>query len=591
MVDGRYRAVKRLGSGGMAEVWCVEDEVLGRRVALKLLGGRFVDDPEFRERFRREARAAAGLAHPNIVGIYDRSEWDGVPYIAMELVDGKTLKELVTERGPLPPDVAIAFTEQILRALGYAHRRGIVHRDVKPQNVIIDSEGQAKVADFGIARAADSEMTQTGAMVGTVQYLSPEQAEGRPVDHRSDLYSTGIVLYELLTGQVPFDGEAPISIAIKQINEPPVPPGQLEPGIPPALEAVVMRALEKDPERRFQSADEFVAALENARRAPMRRVVAEPARVVEEEPRTRWWIWALVALALAAIGVGIYFLTVGNRVTVPNLVGREASEVDPILEDRGLEVQFTTQESDDVPRDEVISQDPVAGEQVREGSTVDVVISGGRGEVPVPAVEGESREDAQRTLEDAGFKVKVEEAFSDSVDEGDVISTSPKGGEPLTKGRTVTMRVSQGPQGIAVPKVVGLQVDDAQAQLESAGLRSEVTEQETTQPAGTVMEQNPSTGTRVERGATVALTVAAQRPEVPDVTTDNPTADEATATLEQAGFKVQTRERQDPDPALAGRVVDQSPDAGESRSSGATITIYVGVSPAAETPTPTPTPG
>ena len=336
MVDGRYRAVKRLGSGGMAEVWCVEDEVLGRRVALKLLGGRFVDDPEFRERFRREARAAAGLAHPNIVGIYDRSEWDGVPYIAMELVDGKTLKELVAERGPLPPDVAIAFTEQILRALAYAHRRGIVHRDVKPQNVIIDAEGQAKVADFGIARAADSEMTQTGTIVGTVQYLSPEQAEGRPVDHRSDLYSTGIVLYELLTGQVPFDGEAPIAIAIKQFNEPPVPPGQLEPGIPPALEAVVMRALEKDPERRFQSADEFIGALENARRAPSR--AAAPARAVEE-PRTRWWIWALVALALAAVGVGIYFLTVGNRVTVPNLVGREASEVDRILE-RGLQVQF-----------------------------------------------------------------------------------------------------------------------------------------------------------------------------------------------------------------------------------------------------------
>ena len=202
MIDGRYRAQKRLGAGGMAEVWCAEDEVLGRRVALKLMGGRFAEDPEFHERFRREAQAAAGMQHPNIVGVYDRSEWDGTPYIAMELVDGKTLKELVTERGPLPPDVAVGLTEQVLRALGYAHRRGIVHRDIKPQNVIIDRDGQAKVADFGIARAGDtSEMTQAGAIVGTMQYLSPEQAEGHPVDRRADLYSVGIVLYELLTGQ------------------------------------------------------------------------------------------------------------------------------------------------------------------------------------------------------------------------------------------------------------------------------------------------------------------------------------------------------------------------------------------------------
>src|ERR1700754_1833283 len=178
IVDGRYRALKRLGAGGMAEVWCAEDEVLGRRVALKLLGSRFAEDPEFRERFRREAQAAAGLTHPNIVGIFDRSEWDGTPYIAMELVDGQTLKELVQQRGPLPPNIAVGLTEQILGALGYAHRRGIVHRDVKPQNVILDPEGQAKVADFGIARAGHSDMTQTGAMIGTVQYLSPEQANG-----------------------------------------------------------------------------------------------------------------------------------------------------------------------------------------------------------------------------------------------------------------------------------------------------------------------------------------------------------------------------------------------------------------------------
>src|SRR3954454_19124462 len=201
MVDNRYRALKRLGAGGMAEVWCAEDEVLGRRVALKLLGGRFADDTEFRERFRREAQAAAGLAHPNIVGIFDRAEWEGTPYIAMELVDGRTLKELVIARGPLPPTVAVNFVEQILKALAYAHRRGLVHRDIKPQNVIVDAEGTAKVADFGIARAANSEMTQTGAIVGTVQYLSPEQAQGLPVDLHTDLYSTGIVLYELFTGR------------------------------------------------------------------------------------------------------------------------------------------------------------------------------------------------------------------------------------------------------------------------------------------------------------------------------------------------------------------------------------------------------
>src|SRR3954471_8791974 len=319
IVDGRYRAIKRLGVGGMAEVWCVEDEVLGRRVALKLLGGRFAEDPDFRERFRREAQSAAGLTHPNIVGIFDRSEWEGTPYIAMELVDGRTLKELVTERGPLPPPVAVNFVEQVLNALAYAHRRGIVHRDVKPQNVIIDAEGTAKVADFGIARATDgAQMTETGAIVGTVQYLSPEQAQGRPVDRRSDLYSTGVVLYELLTGQVPFEGGAPVSIALKHVSERPVPPGQLRPGLPPALEAVVLRALEKDPALRYQRAEEFIAALESARRAPARQVVLEPVEpleeLVEEERRSRWWMWALLAVVLAGIAVAAYFTLSGNRV-------------------------------------------------------------------------------------------------------------------------------------------------------------------------------------------------------------------------------------------------------------------------------------
>ena len=252
----------------------------------------------------------------------------------MELVDGRTLKELVTERGPLPPEIAISLTEQILRALGYAHRRGIVHRDIKPQNVILDGEGQAKVADFGIARAGEtSEMTQTGAIVGTVQYLSPEQAEGHPVDRRADLYSAGIVLYELLTGQVPFDGEAPISIAIKQINEPPVPPRQLEPGIPPALEDVVLRALEKDPARRFQNAEEFVAALERARHAP-----GPPGRARPDPGGAVGRRGGAEAHALVDLGPGAarggrdrrrrVHAAGGHQGEVPNLVGRQADEVD-----------------------------------------------------------------------------------------------------------------------------------------------------------------------------------------------------------------------------------------------------------------------
>jgi serine/threonine-protein kinase len=590
MVDGRYRVMRRLGSGGMAEVWCAEDEVLGRQVALKLLGSRFAEDPEFRERFRREARAAAGLAHPNIVGIFDRSEWDGTPYIAMELVDGQTLKELVLERGPLPPDVATGVMVQVLRALGFAHRRGIVHRDVKPQNVMIDSEGTAKVADFGIARAGGSEMTETGAIVGTVQYLSPEQAEGRPVDSRSDLYSAGIVLYELLTGRVPFDGEAPVSIAIKQINERPAPPSQLRPGLSPGLEAVVLRALEKDPAHRFQSADEFIAALEGAPRlAPTRPVVAtEP---VVEEPGSRWWLWLLALLAVLAVAAGLYFLLAGNRVTVPNVVGRDASEAADRLHDRGLEVAFKNVVDEDTPRDEVMEQDPAAGDEVREGTTVTLTVSAGRGTAAVPDVVGKSQEEAEQAVRDAGFKPDVEQAFSDSVPAGDVISSSPEAGQQITKGRTVKLTVSQGVEGVEVPDLGGAARGDAEAQLQGLGLTPDVSEQESTKPAGTVIAQDPAPGTSVEKGATVGLTVARERPQVPDVTTGNPTVEEATQTLEDAGYKVNTDERESDDPSLAGRVIGQRPDAGTRRSTGGTVTLVIVPAPAAgETATPTPTP-
>ncbi len=265
MIDGRYRVVKRLGSGGMADVFRAHDTQLGREVAVKVLYSRFAEDAQFVERFKREASSAAGLSHPSIVGVFDRGEWDGTYYIAMELIEGRTLKDVIRERGPAPPEAATDIVTQILRALRFAHQRGVVHRDIKPQNVLVDAEGRVKVTDFGIARAGASDMTETGSIMGTAQYLSPEQAQGRPVDARSDLYSVGVVLYEMLTGRVPFDAESPVTVALKQVSEAPIPPRELEPSIPPALEAVVLRALEKEPARRFADADEFIRALEAAR--------------------------------------------------------------------------------------------------------------------------------------------------------------------------------------------------------------------------------------------------------------------------------------------------------------------------------------
>src|SRR3712207_3465635 len=265
MIDDRYRVKHRIGSGGMADVYCAVDEQLGRDVAVKLLHRRFAEDHEFVERFKREASSAAGLQHPNVVGVFDRGEWDGTSYIAMEHLEGRTLKQVASDEAPLDPIRAIDFVVQVLRAARFAHKRGVIHRDLKPHNVIVDPEGRAKVTDFGIARAGASDMTQTGSIMGTAQYLSPEQAQGMAVSASSDLYAVGIILYEMLTGHVPFDGDSPVTIALKQVSEPAVPPTHLNPSIPPELEVVIGRALEKEPTARYADADEFIAALEAVR--------------------------------------------------------------------------------------------------------------------------------------------------------------------------------------------------------------------------------------------------------------------------------------------------------------------------------------
>jgi beta-lactam-binding protein with PASTA domain len=595
MIDGRYRVVARLGSGGMADVYCAEDTQLGRRVALKVLYRRFAEDAQFVERFKREASSAAGLSHPSIVGVFDRGEWDGTYYIAMELIEGRTLKDVIRERGPAPPEAAVDIAVQILRALKFAHQRGVVHRDIKPQNVLVDDDGRVKVTDFGIARAGASDMTETGSIMGTAQYLSPEQAQGRPVDARSDLYSVGVVLYEMLTGRVPFDAESPVTVALKQVSEAPIPPRELDPSIPPALEAVVLRTLEKEPELRYADADELIGALEAARADPLAVPAAPPPieEVVEEEGRRfrRWWLWLLILLALAAIAVGLYMTLRTEQLTVPNVVGREEATAAAILNNRGFDVEIRRVVNEDVERGRVASQEPLPNTTAPEGSVVELVVSEGPGEATVPSVAGMPQDEAEDAIRSEGFTPEVEQVFSTEVRRGRVIEASPPEGTTLERGSTVTLRVSRGPQQVAVPDVTGETEGNARSELEGAGLRvGEVTEEESQEAEpGTVLDQDPGSGERVAEGSAVNLTVATE-PEpvdVPDVI-DRTQADARTQ-LRDAGFEVRVREEEVSDEGEDGVVIDQNPGAGEQRQPGSRVTIVVGAFSPEATPTPTPT--
>ena len=602
VVDDRYRLRQKIGSGGMADVWLATDRELDRDVAIKILHDRFAQDKEFVERFRREARSAAGLQHPNVVSIFDRGEFRDTYFIAMEYVDGPQLKELV--KGGMSTEDAIGFTRQILNAARFAHRKGIVHRDLKPQNVLIDDDGRARVADFGIARGESSDITATGSVMGTAQYLSPEQAQGKDTTPASDIYSIGVMLYEALTGRVPFEGDSAVAVALKQVNEAPRRPSAVNPEIPPALDAVVMRALAKDPEARFKDADAFLKALDAAEKRPEKprpedtaafaAVSPEgeesgdgggppPADLEDEDARRRRRrIFLLAVLVAAVVALVAFALTRPGQVDVPNVTtcGADPCDVGTAterLEEEGFDVDIETR-SNAAARDTVLEQDPVpteiSGEQADEGSTVTLTVSSGPAIIEVPDVAGQSERDAIEALEEVGLVVESQLGFSDTVPEGRAIGTEPAAGAQVATGSPVTLTVSRGSNRITVPDVVGLDAQDALSELSAAELTGNIVQREDEAPANEVVGQSPTAGAQVKRGAQVTIFVSTGAISVPGVV-GQPRGN-AVTTLKRAGFSVSVSEQSTDDPSQDGRVINQFPPGGSSASRGDAVSIVVG---------------
>jgi beta-lactam-binding protein with PASTA domain/predicted Ser/Thr protein kinase len=621
LFDGRYLIIRKLGSGGMANVYLASDQELGRRVAIKILDDRHARDEQFVERFRREAQNAAGLSHPSIVSIYDRGEAEGTYYIAMEYVEGRTLKELLVARGPSPLGIAIDYTRQILSALRFAHRNGIVHRDIKPHNVIVDGEGRVKVMDFGIARAgAASQMTEAGSIIGTAQYLSPEQARGAPVDQTSDLYSTGIVLYELLTGGVPFNGETPVEIAMKHLSQIPAPPSSHRAEIPRDLDYVALRALAKDPADRYHSAEEMDSDLERiARGIGVSAETAEaattvlsrtdageaattirpavptaagsttytPGRYYEyDEPARRRaiWPWLLGVLVVGLALVGGWFawqevqsqLSAAKPVAVPDVVGSVERLAVQQIQEAGLKELVERTDNADIPVGQVFAQDPQPGDRTERGNFVTITVSTGPKKVIVPNVVGRDRDQAVSDLTAAGLKANPVGINSlEPVDT--VLATAPKSGTEVLEGTTVRVNYSKGPKPVSVPNVVGMPFESAESTLQGAGFavsREDVDDAD--QPEGVVVGQNPGAGTQQSKGAVITLQVSKgpQTSQVPDVT--SLTEADATAQLTQSGFEVQSVEEIVDTEDLDGKVLSQDPEGGSNAEQGPTVVIVVG---------------
>jgi eukaryotic-like serine/threonine-protein kinase len=603
-IDGRYQILARIAAGGMGEVYRAHDPVLDREVALKILHPSLADDPGFIDRFRREARSAAMLSHPNIVAVHDWGETQGTYFMIMEFVRGPNLRGLLMRDGSLPPAQAAEVVDAILAALEHAHAQGIVHRDVKPENVMIRaSDGVPKVADFGLARAfADARVSQAaGTVTGTVQYLAPEQIEGDQADPRTDLYATGVVLYELLTGQVPFTGETSVAIAYKHLRERVPPPSTMNPAVPVSLDRVVLNATARERDRRTgdartmrqdlrRSSDELPAA------APLAELAASvtPADEVPADrlstvtiPRTlspkarrrqrasRAWRWLSLLVVLSVLGWAAWTFLIPHRTRVPDMVGDTLRTAQREAEAAGLGVNVAREEfSSTVPANRVISQGLRPGSEIDEGSSIGVVLSRGPELEPVPEVTGLSEGAATRQLKNLGFEVRVLRDYNETVPAGRVFEQSPDPDTNFEVGKQVRITVSRGKAPVQVPEVTGVSQAEATAILAGEGLGVEVTEEFSGEiPRGRVISQSPGANETVPAESTVTLVVSKGPRTFAMPNVEEQTQESATATLQGLGLRVRIVDV----PETQGNlVIDQDPEAGTTVQTGQEVTLFIG---------------
>jgi len=617
--NNRYRLDSKLGEGGMATVYCGTDTVLRRRVAIKVLRAQYAADEEFVRRFYQEAESAARLSHPNIVNTYDVGREGDIYYIVMELVDGPSLAEVIAADGKLPEPVAIDYAAQICNGLAYAHRAGLLHRDIKPANILVTKDDVVKLSDFGIARAVSQHtmtLTKPGLVMGSVYYISPEQAQGHELHESSDLYSVGIVLYQMLTGELPYSGESPVTVALKHIGDP-VPTLDLDGlHVSPALASIVNKLLQKRPENRFHSASEVATALREARERPSVahyaivddaptqtfRTVPPPRRsplpdrtytsIGEDEERRSAAggraIATLVILAILATTLGYVIFgrpftlpDVGANVVVGDYTNMTDTQAQAAIVNAGLIARFVKSPSDSIAANHIIRQNPAAGAKVDKNSLVELVVSNGLPLVGLPDVRGYNVSDAQRTLEDDGFKVKRKTKFDNSTKDN-VIDQQPKAGAQAHKGAVVTLVVSQGPQPIEAPNFVGMSSDAAVELAKSSGIDVDASQRAAyaNVPSGFVATQDVPAGQKIDHATTIHLLVSsgpaanATMVAVPNVVTAK--YGDAIAAINGAGFTAAVKYAVQT--GANGTILDQDPVAGTQLASGSTVTVTQSVS-------------